>query len=257
MPHAMATGKKSANSTSPQPILKIDSHRGLADAQQEIANRLEANQAIAQLLLINPVSAFKDVGVEVSPAIATHILHTLQGSSESAAERKRLTAAIKTGKAGTPKPLDPKWVAKFLFEELKLKPLEADGATPVYLPTIDPAKNAAFVATLPQLNTSAPLPHPDHGTTFDYSTIPAGVRHLDLNSPAPVLPVATKPPDEVDLTTLYFYKDLDPRANDLLQLGILETQTFQISSADTYRKVKSGEIPNPWGDWISSITFTP
>jgi len=125
------------------------------------------------------------------------------------------------------------------------------------LPTVDAAKNAAFAATLPQLNTSAPLPHPDHGTAFAYPTISTGVRHLDLNSPAPVLPAAAKPPEEVDLTALYFYKDLDSRANDLLQLGILETQTFQISSADTYRKVKSGEIPNPWGDWISNITFTP
>ena len=253
----MADRIKSPNSADPPRILKIDSHSGLADARQEIANRLQANPAIAQLLLINPVCAFKDVGIEVSPAIAAHILHTMQSSSDSAAQRKQLTAAIKAGKAGAPKPLDPRWVARFLFEELKLKPLETDGAAPVYLPTIDPARNAAFLATLPQFNTSAPLPHPDHGTTFSYPTISAGVRHLDLNSPAPVLPAATGSPDEVDLTALYFYKDFDPRANNLLQLGILETQTFQISSADTYRKVKSGEIPNPWGDWISNITFTP
>src|ERR1035437_1547099 len=71
--HIMATRKKSENSRAPFPILKIHSHRALADGQKEIARRLEATPEIAQLLLINPVCAFQDVGVEVSSEIASHI----------------------------------------------------------------------------------------------------------------------------------------------------------------------------------------
>ena len=253
----MATRKKSENSRAPFPILKIHSHRALAAAQQEIARRLEATPEIAQLLLINPVCAFQDVGVEVSSEIASHILHTMQSSADATARRNALIAKLQGDKIAKPRPMDPDWVAKFLFHELHLRPLDTRGATPVYKPTIDPAKNAKFLASLPQLNPSPPLQHPDHGTGFDFGTIAAGVRHLDLEKPAPALPEADEAPEDVDLATLYFYKDLDPRAHDLLELGILETQTFQIGSADTYRKVKSGEIPNPWGDWITNIKFTP
>lgn len=239
------------------PILKIESHRDLAAAQQEIANRFQASPEIAMLLLINPVCAFQDVGVQLSGEIASHVLHTLQSSSDAAARRVALTKRLKDSIGVTVWPHDPAWVAKFLFSNLGLKPLDTTGATPVYKPTVDAAKTAKFLASIPQLNVSAALPHPDHGTTFDFGSITPGVRNLDLDTPAPSLPEAKQIPDAVELTDLYFYKDLDPRVHDLLELGILESQTFQISSADTYRKIKSGEMENPWGNWITSVTFTP
>jgi hypothetical protein len=238
------------------PVLDIKSHRELAVAQQEIVNRLQANPDIARLLLINPVCAFQDIGVKVSPDIAKHILVTLQNSSETNARREALETSLKDIAGGRPHPLDPPWVAKFLFQKLQLKPLDTTGATPVYKPTVDPALAARQVASIPKLNTAPKLPHPDHGTAFVFQSITPGVRNLDLDTPAPKLPEARETPATVDVTTLYFYKDVDQHAHDLLELGIIESQSFQISTPDTYRKIKSGKVPNPWG-WISDITFTP
>ena len=238
------------------PVLDIQSHRELAVAQQEIVNRLHANPDIARLLLINPVCAFQDINVNVSPEIAKHILLTLQNSAETTARREALESSLKDITGGKAHPLDPSWVATFLFQKLKLKPLDTMGATPVYTPTVDPALAAKQLASIPTLNTAPALPHPDHGTAFVFPSITPGVRNLDIDTPAPKLPDAREAPASVDLTTLYFYKDVDQRAHDLLELGIIESQSFQISTPDTYRKIKSGKMPNPWG-WIGDIKFTP
>jgi hypothetical protein len=243
--------------TEPGDKLFLDSHRKLAAAQQEIANRLEANQDIARLLLVNPLCAFQDVGVEVSPEIASHILHTLHNSPEAATRREALQNKLRAVTDERPQPLNPEWVANFLFHKLKLQPLQTGGATPVYKPTVDPAIAAGQLASIPKLNISPKLPHPDHGTSFVFDTIKPGVRHLDLDTPAPKLPGADEIPTSVDLTALYFYKDIDARAHDLLELGLIETQSTQISTPDTYRKIKAGELPNPFGTWITSIRFTP
>jgi hypothetical protein len=238
------------------PVLDIKSHRELAAAQQEIVNRLHANPGIARLLLVNPVCAFQDIGVKVSPEIAKHILLTLQNSAATTARREALTSSLREAAGERPQPSHPAWVAKFLFEKLKLKPLATTGATPVYKPMVDPALAARQLASIPKLNTAPALPHPDHGTSFVFQPITPGVRNLDLDTPGPQLPEAREAPAAVDLTTLYFYKDVNQHAHDLLELGIIESQSFQISTPDTYRKIKSGKIPNPWG-WIGYITFTP
>ncbi len=238
-------------------MLRISSHRALAAAQMEISNRLQANPVIAALLLVNPLAAFRDVGVEVSPEIGSHILHTLQYSPATAARRQVLLDNLQKVSGGLPKPADRAWVAQFLFQTIKLAPLDTSNATPVYKPTMDPALAAKQLASIPKLNVAPPLQHPDHGTAFVFGSITPGVRNLDLDKPSPQLPPATEAPASVDLTTLYFYKDLDPRAHDLLELGVIESQAFQISSPDAYRKIKSGELPNPWGGWVTGITFTP
>jgi hypothetical protein len=238
------------------PVLEITSHRELAVARQEIVNRLHANPGIARLLLINPICAFEDIGVKVSPEIAKHILLTLQNSAETTARREALTSSLKNAAGEKPQPSHPAWVAKFLFQKLKLKPLDTSGATPVYKPTVDPALAAKQMASIPKLNTAPALPHPDHGTAFVFPSITPGVRNLDLDASAPKLPEASEAPAGVDLTTLYFYKDVDQHAHDLLELGIIESQSVQISTPDTYRKIKSGKMPNPWG-WIGYVTFTP
>jgi hypothetical protein len=239
------------------PVLNIDTHRGLAAAQKEIASRFQANPDIAKLLLVNPVCAFQDIGVKVSPDIASHILHTMRNSSETYARRQVLEDGLKKVAGEAPKPSDGAWVAEFLFRKLKLKPLDTARAKPVYKPTVDPALAAKQMASIPKLNTAPALPHPDHGTAFVFTAITPGVRNLDLDKAPPKLAEAKEAPQSVDLTALYFYKDADPRVHDLLELGIIETQSFQISTANTYRKIKSGELPNPWGDWVSNITFSP
>ncbi|MGA8029230.1 MAG: hypothetical protein WB992_18985, partial [Bryobacteraceae bacterium] len=170
------------------PVLKIDSHIGLAAAQQEIVNRLQANPDIAQLLLVNPVSAFQDVGVELSPDLAAHILHTVQYSPEAAARRRALQSKLEQSTGEKPRPSDPVWVAAFLFQKLRLAPLDTTGATPMYKSTVDPAITAKQLASIPKLNPGPVLPHADHGTAFVFDTITPGVRHLDLDTPAPQLP---------------------------------------------------------------------
>lgn len=239
------------------PVLRIDTHEALAKAKGEISARLEAHPEIARLLLVNPILAFHDVNVELSPEIASHILHTIQYSPQTAARRRTLRSKLQMATDEAPRPSDGPWVAQFLFEKLSLSPLQTKNAAPAYKPVIDPGILAKQLASIPKLNVSPKLPHPDHGTLFDFGSVAPAARHLDLDAPVPKLPAAKERPDAVDLTTLFFYKDLNPLVHDLLELGIIESQAVQIGTPDTYRRVRSGEIPHPWGPWVSNVRFTP
>jgi hypothetical protein len=240
----------------PSPVLTIDTHEGLAAARQEIIERLHANPDIARLLLINPIAAFQDVGVQLSPELASHILHTLQFAPETAARRRVLETDLRRIAGERPRSSDPQWVSHFLFQTLQLKPLATTGAQPRYKPVEDPEIAARQLRSLPKLATGPKLQHPDHGTAIVVQTIVPGVRHLDLDTPAPSLPTADSIPEALDLTALYFYKDTNPAARDLLELGIIDSQATQVGTPDTYRKVKNGESENPWGNWVNGITFT-
>ena len=59
-------------------LLEIRSHRALIAKQREIAARVNASPDLALMLLINPVLAFEQMGVKLSPEIAHHILHAIQ-----------------------------------------------------------------------------------------------------------------------------------------------------------------------------------
>jgi TnpA family transposase len=78
---------------------------------------------------------------------------------------------------------------------------------------------------------------------------------MDLDAPLPSLKPAKKAPKTISLETLYFYKDSHPLARDLLELGIIERRSFPIHSADSYRKIKTGEKPNAFHSWIKALRF--
>jgi hypothetical protein len=237
--------------------IRINSHKELAAKQHEIVQRLERDPTLAKMLLLNPVLAFRDAGVELSPDLASHVLHTIQHSADTRARRMELESKLKQELGENAQPNDPAWVSKVLFEKLKVQPLDTTGYQPAYKPPVDEQTLERLDKVIQPTRKSVPrpMPRPVHSTVLNVVPPAATLNRLDLQAPVPKLPPARTAPEKMDLATLFFYKDKLPIIADILELGIIQRQSFPVQTPDSYRKIKDGEKPNPTGAWIKSVTF--
>ena len=242
----------------PMPPLVIDTHAALAAKQRMLAGRVAANPDLAVMLLINPVLAFKAMGVELAPDIASHVLHAIQHPPEVRSRREELEASLKEALGEVAQPTDAVWNARLLFTLRKLKPLVIGEAKPVYTPPLGQEESKG-------LNTLRPagvLRYPQPRLLPPRSSVGSvawkeSLRRMDLDAPAPQLPVADSAPAEVPLEDLWFYKDQDAVVHDALELGLIMKRSFPIHSPDSFRQVLSGEKPNAFRRWIKSLRFNP
>ncbi|WP_225031049.1 hypothetical protein [Paraburkholderia sp. XV] len=238
--------------------LEIDSHRSLANAQAEIAKRINANSGWGAMLMINPVLAFKDLGVNVSARMADHILRSIQYRAPLRARRAALENSLAQTLGETPRPNDRKWLANVLFKRLELPPLACGEHEPVYLPTLADAA----IRTAASLRPATP-PRPRYPEARRFAArnrvavTPwhATVRYLDLDAPLPALHEASSAPHEVAVEQLYFYKDSHPTVRDLLELVMLQHQGFAFQKPDAYRKIRDGVKHNAFRAWITGVQF--
>jgi hypothetical protein len=251
-PPGRGRGKQSKE---PEPI-EVTDHRMLLTRQAELFERLHANPEAARLLLINPVLAFGEVGVSFSPEISRHILHTIQHPPALRRRREELEERLERELGTPPRPNDPGWVSEVLFERLKIRPLATTGHEPVYTFPLPEG-------TLERLKGFRREPNPRYpptqrarrGMTLKLAPWRPAFRRMDLDAPLPKLQAARTAPKEVDLETLYFYRESHPLARDLLELGIIQRRSFPIHSGDSYRKIRSGEKPNAFHAWIRRVEF--
>jgi hypothetical protein len=200
--------------------LYLKSHKDLIRRQADIFKRVKDNPEVARLLVLNPVLAFSELGVQASPKMQHHILATIQHPTQVRQRREELEKKLKDASGQMPQPNNPEWVSQFLFKNLKLKPLKIEGLKPTYLPLTNEA-------AIKRLNNLRP---PSRKRYHYKATISAGsaiemkqwqptARYMDLDARLPKLKTTRITPNQVSLEELYFYKDKNPLAHDLLELA--------------------------------------
>lgn len=238
--------------------LEITTHRALLAQQHEIFSRLERRPDLAALMIVNPALALRAAGVSTSPEITDHILRTVQYPPALRERREQLIKELSEALGERPEPNAPAWVARALFELLKLPPLATEGLTPSYRAPLE-------ADVLARLDALRPRPRPRDrykrprpragGGSMQLAPPKATARRLDLDAKLPPLKQLPRPPERVELESLYFYKDSHPAARALLELAIIERQAFPIQSADGFRKVQRGETKSALHRWIGRISF--
>lgn len=239
------------------PPIEIHSRRELATKREEIVARINAHPELSVMFLINPVLAMKDLGVELSSEVIDHVLHRMQHPVELRQRRESLEAGLAKELGEAPRPQDAAWVSQLLFEKLKLKPLATAGQAPRYLQPI----NAEVLARLKRRRPTAKPRYPGARRTGAQSRVTVtdwnpAIRRLDLKTPSPTVPAAAAAPKAVTLEDLYFYKDLNETARQVLELGIIQRQSFPFHTPDAYRRIRAGQKPNAFRAWIRSVRFS-
>lgn len=70
-------GRDSSPGKPPEPLV-LNTHRDLVGNIREICLRLNENPDLARLVLVNPVLAFEDAGVQMTPEIKEHIIQAIR-----------------------------------------------------------------------------------------------------------------------------------------------------------------------------------
>jgi hypothetical protein len=236
--------------------LEITTREELAERMGEIFARLNRRPELARMMMVNPVMAMADAGVRLAPDVGTHVLHALQHPPEVQSRRRQLTKTLKKQLGEAPQPNDPKWLARVLFEQLKLEPLRTKGRKPPFRDPLAPAELERARANRPaRMRRPDGVPRPLRGVRIRVAPWRGSYRRLDVDAPAPELKPADRAPEAVELTDLWFYKDRDPVARDLLELGVIERRAFPIQAPDEYRRIQEGEALTALAAWITSIRF--
>jgi hypothetical protein len=240
-------------------VLTITTERGLTRYRKQIAARLQANPAAMSLLVINPVMALREVGVELSPKVANHVLHAIAYPPAIREQRTRLIDELRKELGVVPHPSNKEWLARTVFDRLQATPLEIGERTPVYKSSVDTSAVRAIQALLPTrgVTVDGKPQDPQHpiyaAPDVPLACQPQTLNQLDLDATVPDLPVAKKAPAELTLPQLWFYKDSVPLAKPLLQLGIVENSGVYIHGPDNFRLIRDGDLPNDLVSWISGV----
>jgi hypothetical protein len=249
-----STDQGKEETTGFEPI-RIDTHRGLVTERHAIFQRFNENPELSTLILINPVLAFREVGVEMTQEVSHHVFHTLQHTPAMRQRREELEAKLKKAIGEAPQANDPEWVSKYLFEKLGLQPLDTSGYEPEYRSPL----NAEAIERLQALRPKRRQRYSRQRRSFKPGVVrvktwrPA-VRRLDLDAKLPELQPATETPKTVSLEALYFYKS-HPLVRDLLELGIIARRGFPFHTGSSYRDIRDGLKPNAFRAWIRSVRF--
>jgi hypothetical protein len=150
------------------------------------------------------------------------------------------------------------WNRHFLFELRKLAPLQIDEHVPVYRPPLGEEESAKLHALRPTPTRRYPQPRllsPRNRV----ASVPwkESLRRIDLDAPAPELPTAKEPPEQVPLEDLWFYKDLDGLVHDALELGVIQRRAFPVHSPDSFRQILEGQKSNAFRTWNKRVRFNP
>lgn len=238
--------------------IRINSHRALAAQQRALAERVAAHPGLSVMLLINPVLAFKALGIQLSAEVARHVLHAIQHPLALRKRRDELEARLKKALGEPARPTDPVWNAHLLFDLCKRQPLAIGDRAPAYTPPLGQQQAQKLHALRP----AGQLRYPQARRLDPRSRVGSvdwkeSLRRLDLNAPAPRLAPADCRPEAVPLEDLWFYKDLNAQVHDALELGIIQRRAFPIHSPDSFRKVLAGAKPNAFRSWIKQLRFHP
>ena len=202
-----------------------------------------------RLLFANASLAFKEAGVDLSPEIADHVLHTVRQSAAATTRRERLTAQLKKALGVGSTPVRSGVVGQHALRQARADPAGDDG-TRRCLPTgaSRPRSRTGCARTCHQ--------RPGHDCRREGSTTPRKIPwRLDLDADVPALPSARTAPSTVALDELWFYLDAHELVRPLLELGILEVSVLPTLTRTQYEAVKAGKPTGGFLDWVDSVTF--
>jgi len=178
------------------------------------------------------------------------VLHALQYPPAVREERDRLVKQLQTALGEVPRPRDGSWLADTVFDTLKVAPLETRGRQPAYVSATPDDARERLQALLPD-RPRVVLPPRAGGQPHQ------PLRRLDVDAPLVELSKAAKRPKTLTLEALWFYRGAHQLVPSLLRLGVIESGGLPFLGADGYRKVKSGERPNPLVGWVEDVAFPP
>ena len=236
--------------------LSITSHRDLVGLHRKVAERVAADPEFSVMFLINPVLALERYGVTLSAKLKDHVLHTLQHPGALRVRRDELEARLRESLGEAPKPEDEAWLARVLFEYLKLRPVEIGDAEPAYKPPL----NAEMIKALAEKRPRSVTRYKRERLIklrAHVGMVPwrEASRRLDLDARAPELPRANKAPKTIPLVNLWFYKNENPLVRDLLEYGLLQSRGFPFHSSDSFRQIAEGKKANVFRVWIRAVKF--
>ena len=239
-----------------RPPLDGSSHNRLAVAVREVSRRIAEHPEYSVMLAVNPVMALEAYGLRLTPEMRDHVLRSLKHPEAVKTRREELEASLEKALGEPPKPEDPAWMAHAMFATLKLTPLDIGDAEPTY----EPPLNATILDRLAPLRPKPKIKYPPPRRPLVTSSV--GVtpwkekaRFLDLAAPVPRTPVAQVAPVELPLEAAWFYKDRDPIAHDLVELGQIRRTGLVFHTPDRFRKIAAGETPNVFRSWFRSVRF--
>jgi hypothetical protein len=251
-----SSGRDDAARSEPAPkTIRLTRAAELETRRAEIFGRINARPDIARLMAINPVKALSDVGVEMTPSLASHALHALQMSPDQRARRRALERSLRKRFGESPDPLNPAWLAGAVFGKLHLKPRVTKGHDPAYHPPEIAADLERLQARRPKMRSAPDLGRPRRGVIISVAPWRPAFRRLDLDAPVPELPAARTAPKRLAFVDLWFYKDDDAAARELLELGVVMHTAFPLHSPHSYREVKAGRKRNAFVSWITDVKF--
>ena len=110
--------------------LVVNVERDLRKNMREISLRLNANQNLARLVLINPILVLEDLGVTLSKEVKTHIMDTLRFPPALVKRRDALAIELKEDLAKLnihhKLPFTNQQRAALVFHTLKIQPQSDD-----------------------------------------------------------------------------------------------------------------------------------
>ena len=251
-----AAGRRLSPLTTPgkSKLVKVGSHRDLLAMARKLASRLSDDPEFSVMLLINPVLALKQYGIELSPEMQRHVLRTLRHPPKLRLRRESLEAALNEALGEEPKPNDPAWMARLVFVLRKLPPLDLTDAAP----TFRPPYNARMIERLQKQRPAATRRYPGKRrigvqTSVGVAAWTPAVRRLDLDAPAPELPLAQRQPKTLELEQAWYYKDRDPVVRDAVELGEIERRGFPFYSPAGFRDVAAGKRVDAFRAFVKSV----
>jgi hypothetical protein len=237
----------------PQPLLKVESERELLLMARDLKARVGEDPEFSVLLLANPVLALKAYGIELSPAMADHVLRSLRHPPALRNRRAELEASLEKQLGEAPRPTDPAWMARLVFETRKLAPKDLKGRSPAYGPEV-------FDKAIARLNEARPAPTSRYPGVrrlkvtqrLAVAPVPPALRRLDLKAPVPDTKPADARPKALSLEEAWFYKD-DPVVAQAVELGQIVRRAIPFRSPDEFRKLQSGEMTDVFRAFVRTV----
>ncbi len=238
--------------------LEIKDEKTLSALGPQLNRLLNARPELAAMLFINPVLAMKEAGVKLSRPVTHHILSRLRHRPAMRERREKLEARLREALGEVPRPNNPAWLSQTLFEKLQLPPLDTRNLTPRYKPAHDADTEKRLQALRPRRTHRYPRlsSRPQHTGQLSMQAVPPpSARRLDLAADIPRPGPARHPPKRLSLEALYFYKDSNPIARDLLELAIIQRRGLRLHSRYSYRLIKEGKRRNVFRRWFRKVTL--
>ncbi len=209
------------------------------------------------MLLANPVLALAEYGIKLSPRMKNHVLQALRHPKALRERRTALEKTLTKELGDKPKPNDPKWLAKLVFETRGLKPRDTNGRTPVYRTAeIDAAIAIAQKGRPAATNRYPGVRRIKVTTSMGVAPPDPAVRRLDFEAPLPESKSVKTAPTELTIEGAWFYKD-DPVVRHAVELGQIERRGFPFRTPAQFRKIQAGDIVDGFRAFVTRISLDP